>query len=176
MIEQMKYDIIKKLVETDGNKDRAAIQIGCTRHHINRLTKGYREHEKTFFVHGNRGRKPAHMLPDETKQTIINLYRTKYYGANFSFYTELLAKYENIKVSSPTVRLLIMAEGILSPRATAPQKKLRIQLKKQKKAATSKKVVEQIDRNLVLLEDSHPRRPRCSFFGEMPQMDASPHN
>jgi transposase len=123
MTEQMKYDIIKKLVESDGNKDRAAVKIGCTRRHINRLIKGYKEHGKAFFVHGNRGRKPAHTLPDETRQTIIDLYRTKYYDANFSFYAELLAKYENIKVSSNTIRLLLMAEGILSPRATRATKK-----------------------------------------------------
>lgn len=39
MIEQNKYEIIKNLVETDGNKDRAAMKIGCSRRHINRLLK-----------------------------------------------------------------------------------------------------------------------------------------
>ena len=37
MNEQNKYEIIKKLVETDGNKKRAAIKLGCTVRTINRL-------------------------------------------------------------------------------------------------------------------------------------------
>ena len=31
MNEQKKYEVIKKLVDTNGNKDRAAIELGCTR-------------------------------------------------------------------------------------------------------------------------------------------------
>ncbi|NEU04400.1 transposase, partial [Clostridium senegalense] len=57
MKEETKYNIIKKLVDTNGNKQRAAISLGCTVRHINRLIKGYKEHGKEFFVHGNKGRK-----------------------------------------------------------------------------------------------------------------------
>ena len=31
MNEQQKYEIIKSLVENNGNKDRAALKLGCTR-------------------------------------------------------------------------------------------------------------------------------------------------
>jgi hypothetical protein len=37
MGEQHKYTVIKKLVETDGNKNSAAIKLGCTKRHINRV-------------------------------------------------------------------------------------------------------------------------------------------
>ncbi len=57
MKENEKYKIIKKLVETNGNKKRAAISIGCTTRHINRLIKGYKDKGKEFFVHGNKGKK-----------------------------------------------------------------------------------------------------------------------
>lgn len=43
MHEQKKYKVIKKLVETGGNKNRAAIELGVTRQHINRMVKGYKE-------------------------------------------------------------------------------------------------------------------------------------
>lgn len=42
MKEEEKYIAIKRLVETDGNKQRAAINLGCTVRHINRLIKGYK--------------------------------------------------------------------------------------------------------------------------------------
>jgi len=73
MSEQEKYETIKKLVESKGNKTRAAAKIGCSRRHINRLIKGYQENGKAFFLHGNRGRKPAHTLSADTRQTVVDL-------------------------------------------------------------------------------------------------------
>ena len=55
MKEQEKYEIIKKLVETSGNKDNAALKLSVSRRQINRMMKGYKEQGKAFFVHGNRG-------------------------------------------------------------------------------------------------------------------------
>ena len=76
-------------VENDGNKKRAAIALGCSIRHINRMIKGYKEKGKEFFLHGNRGRKPAHPLNDNTRKLIVDLYRTKldcqYFFAQFLF-------------------------------------------------------------------------------------------
>lgn len=60
--ENMQYEIIKKLVETNGNKKRAAIKLNCTPRHINRLIKKYRENGKKAFVHGNTGRAPVNRI------------------------------------------------------------------------------------------------------------------
>ncbi|MBN2794135.1 MAG: hypothetical protein JXR88_01915 [Clostridia bacterium] len=42
MNEEEKYQIIKKLVDTSGNKNRAAFKLKCTRRTIDRLIKGYK--------------------------------------------------------------------------------------------------------------------------------------
>jgi len=84
MNENEKFQIIKKLVDTNGNKQTACLKIGCSLRHVNRLIIGYKESGKQFFVHGNRGRIPATALPKETKQLVLDLYRTKYYNANFT--------------------------------------------------------------------------------------------
>ena len=69
--EKQKYDVIKKLVETNGNKERARIKLGLKSiRQINRLIAGYKEYGKEFFVHGNRGKKPKHALTDEFKDEI----------------------------------------------------------------------------------------------------------
>ena len=94
MDENEKYGIIKKLVETDGNKKTAALKIGCTERHVNRMIKGYKEKGKEFFVHGNRGKQPATSFPPDIKQSIIDLYRNKYYECNLTHYRELLQKEE----------------------------------------------------------------------------------
>lgn len=176
MNEQQKYSVIKKLVETNGNKHRAALTLGCTVRHINRMIQGYKKEGKAFFVHGNRGRKPAHALEEDKKQTIIDLYRTKYYDANITHYAELLKKHENIEVSPSCIRNILLDEYILSPRARkATKKKLAAQLKEQKKTAKTKKEINKIDNAIIDIEDAHPRRPRCAYVGEMLQMDASEH-
>lgn len=177
MTEEDKYVTIKKLVETEGNKQRAAIHLGCTVRHINRMIKGYKEKGKEFFVHGNRGRRPAHTKDDKTRQNILDLYRTKYEEANFTHYSELLEEYENINISTSAIRSILMDEYILSPKATRKTRKnLAIKLKEQLKVAKTKKEITELHNAIISIEDAHPRRPRCTYFGEMLQMDASLHN
>lgn len=176
MKELDKYLIIKKLVETGGNKTRAAVSIGCSKRHINRMIQGYKKHGKEYFLHGNRGRRPATKLPEEQRDLIINLYNTKYSGANFTHYAQLLKKQENIHVSAETVRTLMLANFTLSPKAKKQTKtRVRKELEAQKKAAVSQKEVKIISNAIVELENAHPRRSRCAYFGELLQLDASVH-
>lgn len=176
MEENKKYLEIKKLVETNGNKNRVAISLGCGIRHVNRMIQGYKNEGKAYFVHGNTGRKPAHSIDQETKQLILDLYLTKYWGANFTHYSELLARYEAINVSPSAVNSILMGEFILSPKANRiTKKRIKNLLEEQKKCTTSKKEIEKIMENILALEDAHPRRPRCAYAGEMIQMDASVH-
>ena len=177
MDEQKKYEVIKALADhPNGNKDRAALTLGCTKRHINRMLAGYRREGKAFFVHCNRGRKPATTIPEETRNTVVDLYRNKYYQANFRHYTELLEERENIRISPSSVAKILEAESILSPRVTkARKKRIKKELLIKKENASSKKEADAIQANLVAVEDAHSRRPRCAYFGEMQQMDASPY-
>ena len=54
MKENFKYETIKKLVETNGNKKKASIILKLSLRQINRLIQGYKAYGKYFFVHGNR--------------------------------------------------------------------------------------------------------------------------
>ncbi|MCB2333779.1 hypothetical protein LGL07_25045 [Clostridium tagluense] len=123
MKEDFKYQIIKKLVETRGNKKAAALRIGCTVRHLNRMIKGYLSNGKEFFIHGNKGIKPIHTISEDIRRMIIDLYKTKYPEANFTHYAELLATHEGISVSPSTVNKILMAEHILSPKACRVTKK-----------------------------------------------------
>jgi hypothetical protein len=177
MDEQKKYEVIKSLADhPDGNKSRAALTLGCTRRHINRMLAGYLEQGKSYFIHGNRGRKPATTIPEETRSLVVDLYRSKYYDANFRHYSELLESHENIKISESSVAKILESEYILSPKVTkAKQKRIRKELEAKKKAAKTQKEADVIQTNLVAVEDAHSRRPRCAYFGELEQMDATPY-
>ena len=110
MDEQKKYEVIKSLADHPApNKQRAALTLGCTVRHINRMLKGYKEHGKAYFIHGNRGRKPANTIPNETRNLVVDLYRNKYYDANFEHFTELLGKHEDIYIS-PLQRLCLFSK------------------------------------------------------------------
>lgn len=176
MKEEIKYLIIKKLVETNGNKKRAAIKLNCTIRSIDRMIAGYKEKGKEYFIHGNRGRTPAHALSEEQKTQIEQLYLSKYYDCNYTVFTEFLAERENISVSVDEVRVILRDRYILSPRShKSTRKRLRKQLLEEQRNAKTKSEKENIQFNIVAVEDAHPRQPRCQYFGEEIQMDACTH-
>ena len=176
MDEQKKYEVIKKLVDSQGNKDRTAMTLGITRRQVDRLIAAYKAKGKAAFVHGNRGRKPAITIPNEVRNAVVDLYRTKYYEANFVHFTELLRRNEGISLSVSSVSGFLEAEGILSPRVTkAKKKRMKKELEQKKAAAKTKKEADEIQANIVAVEDAHSRRPRCAYLGELEQLDASPY-
>ena len=175
--EKLKYEIIKKLIESNGNKNRARIKLGLKSiRQINRLIKGYNEYGKEFFVHGNRGRKPKHALTSEFKDEIELLYTSKYFDCTYTQFTEYLDERENIHLSIAEVGQILRERHILSPRARRITKKnLKKSLLIQQKQAKSKKEIAKLQADIVALEDSHPRQPRCIYFGEEVQIDACIH-
>lgn len=175
--EKEKYKIIKKLVETNGNKERARIKLKLKSiRQINRLIAGYKEYGKEFFVHGNRGRKPKHALTIEFKNEIETLYTSKYFDCTYTQFTEYLAERENISLSVASVGQILRERYILSPRARKITKKnLKKKLIAQKEKSKSQKEISKLQSSIVAIEDAHPRQPRCIYFGEEIQTDACIH-
>ncbi len=136
-MEQTKYEIIKNLVDNNGNKQRAALKLGITIRQVNRLILLYKSEGKQGFVHGNRGRLPKNTIPQETKELIIDLYKTKYLNANINHFKELLEEYENIKISYTALYSLLRKVSILSPKAQ--RKTIKTEKKKIKYAKKIKK-------------------------------------
>lgn len=176
MDENKKYEVIKKLIETNGNKKTAALKLGCSDRHINRLIQGYHNKGKAFFVHGNRGRKPSTTIGLDKRKLIVDLYKNTYFDCNLTHYSELLEKHEDIKVSVSTINSILRKEFILSPKANRSSKKaMKKELKDLQSKTKSKKKSAVIQSSMLNLEDAHPRHPRCAYLGEMIQMDASSH-
>ena len=174
--ENKKYLTIKKLVETGGNKKRAATELSLTIRQIDRLIAGYKEFGKEFFVHGNRGKRPAIALTSELKDKVEDLYNTKYFDCTYTLFTEFLAERENIFLSIAEVGNILRERFILSPKShKVTRKEIKKQLIQQKKQASTKKEMAKIQEQIVAVEDAHPRQPRCIYFGEEVQIDASDH-
>ena len=90
VMEQIKYEIIKNLVDNNGNKHRVAIKLGITLRQVNRLIQIYKTKGKAGFVHGNRIRLSIKTISQEVKDRIIKLYKNKYLSANFKHFKNSL--------------------------------------------------------------------------------------
>ena len=176
MNEEYKYLIIKKLVETNGKKNRAAIQLNCTTRTINRLILKYKNEGKSGFIHGNRGRLPSTAIPLDVKNKIIKLYIEEYSDANFAHFCEIVEDDMKIKISDTTLNKWLRDENITSPKARKKTRKiLRDTLNTKLKNTDSKKAQNAIKETIAIIDqrNAHPRRSRCKYMGEMIQMDTS---
>ena len=123
MNEKEKYDVIKDLVDHNGNKECAVLKLGITKRQVNRLIVKYKENGKSSFIHGNRGWIPSTALEKSVSETIILLYTTKYQVFNFSHFKDYLEVEENIHVSYKFIYDTLRKADILSPKARKKTKK-----------------------------------------------------
>ena len=179
MNEQEKYEVIKELVDHNGNKSRASQKLGLSRRQINRLIIIYKEKGKSGFIHGNRSKKPVNTLDKSISEDIILLYKNKYYDFNFSHFKEFLKKDENIDVSYDFIYKNLTKAGILSPKARKKTKreyaKKKLLQEKKINLAMSDEQIEHIVNHEIALEDSHPRGEKPKYFGEIIEQDGSIH-
>jgi transposase len=179
MNEQEKYEVIKELIDHNGNKNRASKKLGISRRQIDRLIIKYKENGKSGFVHGNRGRAPSKTLDKSLSEDIILLYKNKYQDFNFSHFKEYLEEAENIRVSYKFIYNILTKEGILSPKARKKTKKefakkKLIEEKKINSAMSNEEIEAKVSHELAL-EDSHPRGEKPKYFGEIIEQDGSIH-
>ena len=179
MKEKEKYDVIKELVDHNGNKNRAAMKLGISRRQVDRLLIKYKKNGKSAFVHGNRGQAPAKALDKSIHEDIILLYKNKYQDWNFQHFKEFLEKNENIKVSYKFVYTTLTKAGFLSPKARRKTKrdaaKTRLLEEKKINLAMSDEQIDTIINHEIALEDSHPRGEKPKYFGEIIEEDGSIH-
>lgn len=179
-MEENKYEIIKNLVDNKSfsiaSKTRAACKLKLSIRQVNRLIQKYINEGKEGFVHKNRGKKPARTIPDETKQKIVELFKTKYEGANIEHFKELLERNESIKISYAPLYNILRSSSLLSPKVhkkTVKFEKKRIQAlqkAKQKLSEADKDLI--VKNNILDSYDAHSRVPRCKYYGECLEMDA----
>ena len=179
MKEKEKYDVIKELVDHNGNKNRACKKLGISKRQVNRLIIKYKEKGKAGFVHGNRTRKPINALDKSISEDIILLYKSKYQDWNFNHFKEFLKKNENIDVSYDFIYRTLTKEGILSPKARKKTKheyaKQKLLQEKKINLAMSDEQIETIVSHEVALENTHPRGEKPKYFGEVIEQDGSIH-
>ena len=98
----------------------AAGLLGVSDRQARRLAAAYRAEGPRGVVHGNRGRPPAHALPEELRDRVRALATGRYAGVNHTHLAELLAEREGIQLPRSTLADILREVGVRSPR---PQKR-----------------------------------------------------
>ena len=81
----LKYDVIQKLVNHNGNKNRVAKKLGISKRQVDCLIIKNKEKGKSGFVHGNREHVPPKTLDKPISENIILFFMNKYNDFILSF-------------------------------------------------------------------------------------------
>jgi transposase len=77
------------------------------------------------LTHGLCGKSSNRSISEDTKAKVLSLYKEKYQGFNYEHFSELLLEYENINISSDTLRMWLLEAKLKLPKHRKPKKYMR---------------------------------------------------
>ena len=114
--ELQRVAVIAQCVKGELACARAAALLALTPRHIKRLKARYKKGGAAALAHASRGRPSPRRIPDRRRRQILRLAQTTYAGFNDHHLCEKLEEVEGIRIGRETLRQLLRAAGIGSPR------------------------------------------------------------
>ena len=114
--EQKRVMVLNRLLVGELTAAEAAVLLTLSERQVRRLLAAYRKEGAAALAHGNRGSKPVHNISKEVGRQVIELATTTYAGCNYQHLRDLLAERDGITLSRASVRRILLATGIGSPR------------------------------------------------------------
>ena len=105
--ENMKSNVISRVVDGLLTIREAADRLGLSERQVKRLKKGVQTEGVAALIHGNRGRKPAHAVPDAIRSQIVQLALGQYKETSCQHMSELLEEHLGISVSAKTITRIL---------------------------------------------------------------------
>lgn len=118
--ELQRVAVISQCVEGKLACARAAELLGITPRHVKRLKARYRLGSAAALAHASRGRPSPHRTPHRERDQVIALARTRYRGFNDHHLHEKLVEQEGFSLSRETLRRILRAAAVGSPRKRRP--------------------------------------------------------
>jgi len=118
--EQRRVQVLARVLAGQLTLWEAAVVLGLSVRQARRLKSALVRAGPAAVAHGNRGRPSSRRLSAELRQTVIVLYQGMYGGLNHQHFCELLAEREGLVVSVASVRRILRAAGLGSPRSRRP--------------------------------------------------------
>lgn len=116
MKEQQRTELVSRWLAGVVTTAEAVALLGVTERSAWRLRAAMVRSGAAGLAHGNRGRASPRRLPDPVRERILELARTTYRGYNDSHLAEALDEDEGIRIGRSSLRRLLRAEGLASPR------------------------------------------------------------
>lgn len=120
--EQARLQVLNRVLQGQCSVVQAVGLLALSERHVWRLLAAYRKEGAAALAHGNRGRKSARAVREETKERVRELAQGTYAGLNHCHLTEVLEEREGIHLSRSTLRRILLANGVRSPRRRRPPK------------------------------------------------------
>jgi transposase len=114
--EQNRLQTLNGVLERYWPMREAAKVMGVSERHGWRILAAYRKEGAAALAHGNRGRMPANVTPQDIRKQVISMAKGRYSGVNHTHLAELLAEREGITISRSTLRRILTDAGLSSPR------------------------------------------------------------
>lgn len=114
--EQQRLVVLNRVLMGELTATDAATALGRSVWPVRRMLAAYRKEGAAALAHDNRGRTPAHALPEEVGQRVVDWARSKDARFNDPHLSELLAIEEGIALSRSTVRRPRLGAGLERPR------------------------------------------------------------
>ena len=116
-LEQARIKVLNSVLEYQLPIAKAAEIMGASERYTKRLLASYRRDGTVALAHGNRGRRPHNVVPEDAAAAVVKLASNHYSGTNHSHFTELLRERAGIDLGRRTVRRILLKAGIGSPRS-----------------------------------------------------------
>lgn len=123
--------VFREVVERRMTLVNAAARIGTSYRHAKRLKARFARADGKGLIHGNRGRIPANVLPQDTRTRVLELHAQRYPDTNDTHFTELLREREGITLGRETIRQILRGAGIPPKRRRRPPKHRRRRQRKE---------------------------------------------
>jgi transposase len=120
--EQQRIEVVSRWLAGIVTTPEAIGLLACSERTAWRLRAAMLTRGADGLAHGNRGRASPQKLPAAMRSRIAELARTTYRGYNDTHLAEVLAEDEGIVIGRSSLRRLLRAEGLASPRRRRPSR------------------------------------------------------
>src|ERR1700737_3953499 len=118
--EQKRATVLNQVLAGSLRLDEAAASLGLSPRQLKRLKSRYRQRGPAALLHGNCGRVPWQAVAPEQQAQIRALAQGRYLGFNHQHLTEMLREHEQLPFHRTTVRRILLAAGLRTPRVRRP--------------------------------------------------------
>ena len=120
--QQKQFMVLSQLISGSINNKQAADQLGLSVRQIQRKKQAFRENKAQSLIHKSKGISTGRGYGDDMANRIISIYKSDYYGWNYSHFKDALEEDKQINVSISYITKLLRKNGIKSPKSKRQKK------------------------------------------------------